>query len=466
MGGPGVYRFEPLERRGLLLGLGAGQVALLAGAVVASVLAIATWPGLAGAAMATALLAGAGALCRPWAGRPALQWAAIVAGFVSRSRGQASLPPGHRRGATAAALPPDFVPGLRVCELPATADDAGLGAVWDRRSGTLSGLLRSRGGAFCLADEQEKAALLAGWAGVLEALAARQGSLATVQWCQRALPADGEALLAHLRKEGSRAAPGFGGQLDLVAAAGARSWRHETLLVLTVRAHQGRASAPAPEDVAVLRDELRSLRSHMRAIGLVCEGALGPRAAARALGDQLVPGLGQRQPGPYPWPLAWEEHWDAVRVDGLWHRTYWVAEWPRSGVGPDFLSPLLMGQGRRAFCVTMAPISPERAARDAESARTAQLADARLRAQGGFLETAKQRRQAEAVQGREAELADGRGVFELSGYVSVAASGRAELQAAGAELERSAASAQLRLRPLYGQQREALYRALPLGRGL
>jgi hypothetical protein len=94
------------------------------------------------------------------------------------------------------------------------------------------------------------------------------------------------------------------------------------------------------------------------------------------------------------------------------------------------------------------------------------MADAQLRAQGGFLETAQHRRQVEAVEGREAELADGRGAFRFAGYVTVSAPGRSELEQACSELERAAGAARLNLRPLFGQQREALTWALPFGRGV
>ena len=82
------------------------------------------------------------------------------------------------------------------------------------------------------------------------------------------------------------------------------------------------------------------------------------------------------------------------------------------------------------------------------------------------METARHRRQAEAVEGREEELADGRGAFQLAGYVWVSAESKEELRRSCAELERSAGAARLCLRALYGQQREALIWALPFGRGL
>jgi hypothetical protein len=274
--------------------------------------------------------------------------------------------------------------------------------------------------------------------------------------------------LGHLQRGGDAASPGFAGHVALLERVGAKSWRHETLLLIAVRCRaraRGRHARLSDEDADALRNQVRSLRAQMRNVGLVCEGVLDQAGAAVALGGFLVPGL-DRHPGAHPWPLALEEHWADVRADGSWHRTYWVAEWPRSSVGPDFLSPLLIGTGRRSFSVVMAPVPPERAERDAQSSRTAQVADAKLRAQGGFLETARQRRQAEALEGREERLVDGRGVFKLAGYFTVSGSDKVALEAACADLERAAGAAKVSLRLLYGQQKEALTWALPFGRGL
>jgi hypothetical protein len=82
------------------------------------------------------------------------------------------------------------------------------------------------------------------------------------------------------------------------------------------------------------------------------------------------------------------------------------------------------------------------------------------------LETARHRRQAEAVEGREERLVDGRGVFKMSGYFTVSGSDKAALEAACSDLERAAGAAKVSLRLLYGQQKEALTWSLPMGRGV
>ena len=355
-------------------------------------------------------------------------------------------------------------PGAYLSELPPSDGQGQMGVLVDVQAGTAAAVLRARGGSFCLVDDTDKQRRQAAWAGVLESVSSHRSELLRLQWCQRARPADSDPLMAHLGRSGDPTSPGYGGHVALLEGAGQRAWRHETFVVVAVRCPVRRRRLDR-HGAGILRNEVRALRTRLHNAGIGCDGVLDGPGLAVALGSFLVPGL-DRSPRAHPWPLAFEEHWGELRADGHWYRTYWVAEWPRSHVGPDFLSPLLVGRGRRCFSVVMAPVPPERAIRDAESSRTAQVADAQLRAQGGFLETAQHRRHAEAVEGREAELADGRGAFLFAGYVTVAADDQAELAEACSELERAAGAARLCLRPLFGQQREALTWALPFGRGV
>jgi hypothetical protein len=463
---PRSYRFEPLDRRGVLLGLGASQVVVLVMAVVVALGFVTSWPGGGGFAAAAFTLTVGGLLCRPVAGRAPPQWLRMAASFASHRRTVAPAPPALSPGVALRLPAKTFVPGVYLCELPASGGHAPVGALLDEKSGTAAAILRAKGGSFCLLDDVDKEHKLAAWAAVLESFSASRSSLVRLQWCQRVFCVDSAPLIAHLHQTGDPASPGYNGHASLLGTVGRATWRHETLVVVTVRC-RGRSGRgrPSPEGAAALRNEVSALRARMHGAGLACEGVLDGPGAAVALANFLVPSL-VRAPGSYPWPLAVEERWGELRADGFWHRTYWVAEWPRSRVGPDFLSPLLVGTGRRSFSVVMAPVPPERAQRDAESSRTSQVADAQLRAQGGFLETARQRRQSEALEGREAELADGRGVFELAGFVTVSASERGQLDAASSELERAAGAAKLSLRRLYGQQKEALTWVLPFGRGL
>lgn len=164
--------------------------------------------------------------------------------------------------------------------------------------------------------------------------------------------------------------------------------------------------------------------------------------------------------------MATESHWASVRTDGTWHATYWVAEWPRVEIGADFLGPLLLGPVRRSVSVVMEPVSPSKAIRQVEQARTADVADSELRRRGGFLATARRAKESELVVRREAELADGHAAVRFSGYVTVSAPSE-ELLADGCDAtEQAAGQSRLELRRLFGDQERALGCTLPLCRGL
>jgi hypothetical protein len=167
-----------------------------------------------------------------------------------------------------------------------------------------------------------------------------------------------------------------------------------------------------------------------------------------------------------PWPMAMEEEWGRVRVDGLLHTTFWVAEWPRTDVRSDFLAPLLLGSTRVALSVVMEPLGPEKAVRKVEASRTADLADTELRRRGGFMSTARHSRESEVLVRREAELADGHASFRYSGFITVTAASDAEMEAACDVVQQAASQARLVIRKLYGDQAGAYTCTLPLARGL
>jgi hypothetical protein len=167
-----------------------------------------------------------------------------------------------------------------------------------------------------------------------------------------------------------------------------------------------------------------------------------------------------------PWPMAMEERWASVRVDGMVHATYWVAEWPRIDVRSDFLAPVVLTSARAAFSVVMEPLGPERAIRKVEASRTADLADSELRRRGGFVSTARHARESEVLARREAELAEGHASFRYSGFVTVSAATDEELASACDTVQHAAGQSRLALRRLYGDQASAYTCTLPLCRGL
>ena len=254
---------------------------------------------------------------------------------------------------------------------------------------------------------------------------------------------------------------------QLVAEAGISTQSHRAWMVLAV----GGSHRPGPQSERSLNDlrrELRLLDGQLRNADLQAGPPLGLddlRGLVAAAHRQARPGAGDRHRGG-PWPMAIDEAWGVFRADATWHATFWVSEWPRVEVNPDFLTPLLLCDGRRTVSVVMAPVPAERASREVRAARAADVADEELRARAGFLPGARRRREAEGVIRRESELAEGHAEYRFSGYVTVTAADREGLEAACVETEQVAQRAHLELRRLYGRQAEAFTWTLPLARGL
>jgi hypothetical protein len=167
------------------------------------------------------------------------------------------------------------------------------------------------------------------------------------------------------------------------------------------------------------------------------------------------------------WPLATSTGWSRYRVESAWHTVYWVREWPRTPVGPDFMAPLLLRtRSMRTVSMVMEPITPLRARREVEAARVADASDEQVRQRAGFVTSIRRQREQEQVLARERELADGHSDVRFSAYVLVSAESEDELEAACVEVEQQAGQARLELCRLDGDQDVAFTYCLPLGRGL
>jgi hypothetical protein len=128
---------------------------------------------------------------------------------------------------------------------------------------------------------------------------------------------------------------------------------------------------------------------------------------------------------------------------------------------------LLGTQTVRTVSIVVEPIAPERSRRAAEAAVTSDEADDVRRESKGFRLTAKQRRQRQATERREEELADGHEELRYAGYVTVSARSKEALLDSCAEVEQAARQSRLELTPCWGEQDVAFAQsALPIGRGL
>lgn len=462
---PTRYRFGPLERRGVVAGWRGGQLGLIAAALVASVLVIRALPSVAGAACAVVLVGAAVAAATwPIAGRSAEEWAPDALRHATSTIGRSTK---RRRG-----------PFSTLSVLPVDVGGANTHAAVVRDAATrrFTCVLPASATGFVLLGEDEKEARVAAWSGLLAALARQGSAVHRLQWVARSLPDDGTEARRYLA-DAAVLAPGHAARRSyrtLLEHEQPAAHVHEVFLSVTIdstrsaRAVRGAGGGDVGACAVLLR-EAASMRRLLSDAGIDAGAVLGPAgfdtAVRRAFeASPGPPGAGRT--GVWPWPMAAEPSWSCLRVDGTWHATYWVAEWPRRDVGPDFLGPLLVSDVRRTMSLVMEPMSALEAARHVEQARTADIADAELRRRGGFLSTARRTREEEVLVHRERELAEGHAHYRFAGYVTVSAADPEALDVACGRTEQAAGRAGLELRRCYGDQDRAFACTLPLGRGL
>jgi hypothetical protein len=488
------YRFGPLERRGVLVGLRATQLAFLgtggllvvtAGRVFAPTVALAV-------ALFISLMVAFAAFV-PIGGRALDEWVPVfgqwvLSGITGRRRFVSGRP---LDGLTAVLEPqpefPSLLKGITILAHPVPGSGARIGIVKDARNGTFTGLLAVRGKSFALLDGPEKARRLASWAGILAGLAREGGVVHRLQWVERTVPDPGDEIGNYLKDNiavplDSVIARSY---LEVVDEAGPVTQQHETFVALQIHAARSaravKAAGGGDEGACeLLRRELAALSTKLVSAEVTVEGALTPRLVASALRTGFDPSCREalaksasRLPDSEGTsvvnaaPMATEVSWSSYRSDEAWHRTYWIAEWPRIDADPDFLAPLMLRTERmRTVSLTMEPISPLKAIRTVESARTSAAADEELRNRAGFVTTARRSREQEALASHERDLGDGHAFYRFAGFVTVSAPDPDELERACGEIEEAAGRSFLDIRRLSGEQDVAFTYTLPLCRGL
>jgi hypothetical protein len=495
---PVAYRFGPLEQRGLLAGLHGSQILVVAGGVAASLGIVGSMRSLRAVVPAVLLVSAAlAAAFAPLGPRTPDRWLPLVARHLwrrlrGRSRFVSEAPVlGHtlRGGPPTAA--PDTLRGVSLLSMagnPALASGvpSGIGILKDARAGTYTGVLQVRGRPFALLDAAGQARAVEAWASILASFGRDRSPLRRLQWIERTLPDTGEDVARHLGESMrlSFADEAVRAYLGLIEENRPATQRHEALVAVQIDRARATPALRQHRDpdvgaYGVLARELEALAGRLQAADLQVEGALPPRAVAQVIRLTFEPaarvGLALRTanqgaPGVQPasmWPLATSTGWSRYRVESAWHTVYWVREWPRTPVGPDFMAPLLLQtRSMRTVSMVMEPIPPLRARREVEAARMADASDERVRQRAGFVTSIRRQREQEQVLARERELADGHSDVRFSAYVLVSAGSEEELEAACAEVEQQAGQARLELCRLDGDQDVAFTYCLPLGRGL
>lgn len=492
-----TYWFGPLERRGLLGAIRAGQAAWLVAGTLFAVVVLDRAPSPGGVLAALASLSVAtGACFLPLSGRSPAEWAPLAWAFaVRRLRGRTRfLSPAATAGALARGLAPGAgsvvrppapaappeCDGVRIVE--ADYHHRTIGVLSEQAGRRLTAVLACRVLAFSLLDAEAQERRLARWGHVLSGLGG--SAVRRIQWIERTAPAPGDELArwVHSERDPSvplRGTPMIDSYLELIGSTSQATQAHEILIAVQVDARRARdrGGSALPR---TLVEAAERVAKGLQAAEVTVLGALGTRQLARTLRTAFDPYAGGElahlqaaDPGrdgpdePGAWPLGAREAWDHYRSDGAVHATYWIGAWPRVEVSPLFMDALLGSSSAvRSVAVTFEPLAAARSTREVEAAITRDRADRELRTRFGQSETARQRQARESTARREAELAAGHGEVRLSGFVTVSGRDPDDLRRSCSEVLDLAARAHLELHRLYGQQAHAFTFTLPLGRGL
>jgi Putative type VII ESX secretion system translocon, EccE len=490
------YRFGPLEKRTLLGPLTVSQVAILGSAALLGIVCLYTLPTVLSLLVGLgALMIAGGSIALPIAGRSAADWTPVVARWFLRSwrhgEGFRSTAPaaGIRTDAHEAyekSLPPELS-DVDLLAFPYGGEEVGV--IRDGREGTYTAALAVRAGSFALRDSSEQVRILEQWGGVL-ASCSREGSpLRRLQWIERTPPGEGDALASYLQEKRDRTVPvestAVSSYIELLEAAAPVTQEHEVLIALQIDTKRAgrelKRFGGGDEGAArLLLREAENLARRLTSAEINVFGLLRPRQYAEVIKDAFDPfghqgrrraSIGEpEREGVDPLlmgPQAEQATWSTYRTDSAFHRTYWVCAWPRSEVGATFLAPLLMQSAAvRTVSVTIEPVPYSRAMRNAEMATTANLADEVERERQGFITTARDRRQQQAIASREAELAEGFAEVRVAPFITVSAKNDEALEHTSGNVEHGAQLARLELQPMYGEQDAGFANTLPICRGL
>ncbi|MFE4664548.1 SCO6880 family protein [Streptomyces sp. NPDC056716] len=476
-----TVKFPHRSRRGILLGLSLPQL-LLTSAALALLMVTVVSTGLTGAVLGAPLWVACAVLVLVRRrGRPLIDWAPIVVRHAQRRRtGQmlwlARPVTRPRRDGTL------HLPGTSASLRLVTPHGSQAAAVHDPHRRTLTAVARVSSRAFALLDPATQHAHVSGWGRALASIS-RTGNIAAIQVLERTVPDSGDTLTRHWTHHGQPGTP-VAGQVyaDLVAAAGPAAAPHEAYLAISLDLHAARrlisqAGGGLPGAFTVLEQTTASVTQAVRSAGLTVTGwltateiaavirtAYDPKAAPR-LQQWSTSGRAETDPAAAG-PVVQVEHHDRVITDTARHATYWIENWPRTETSPGFLHGLLFSAGvRRTLSLIYVPQQLDAALRDVQRTKASIVADAGERRRRGQVDSEADSIEYADARTRERQLIAGHADVDLTGLLTVSAETDALLDAACAQVETAAGSAQVDLRRLDYQQPDALTTAaLPLAR--
>ncbi|MFE7302641.1 SCO6880 family protein [Streptomyces sp. NPDC057579] len=480
---PLTVKFPHRSRRGILLGLSLAQLVLVSCALALLLVTVVS-TGLLGAIALTPLWAAVTTLVAVRRhGRSLIDWAPIVLRYARRRRTGQTLwrvRPVTRPRQDGILHLPGSAASLRVVTPGDSTNQAA--AVHDPHQQTLTAVARVSSRAFALLDPATQNHNVAGWGRALAGIA-RTGHVATVQVLERTVPDSGDTLTRHWTQQGNPQTP-VAGQIysELVASAGPAAAPHEAYLAISLDLKAAKrlisqAGGGLTGAFTVMEQTTSSIAQAARSAGLTVIGWLSAREIAAVIRTAYDPkalsalqqwspsGQAEAEPAAAG-PVVQVEEYDRLATDTARHATYWVEDWPRTETTPGFLHGLMFTTGvRRTLSLIYVPQGIESAMRDVQRKKAAIIADANERARRGQVDSEADSVEYADVKTRERQLIAGHADVALTGLLTVSAETDALLDAACAQIETAAVTAQVDLRRLNYQQPDAFtLGALPLAR--
>src|SRR3954452_12669332 len=356
-----TYLFGPRDRRVLLLGLRAPQLALITVAALSLLLGLISQSSYGGWLGVLVALATVSAAFVPVQGRPLVDWLRPLANFIyGRVPGQGN----YLGGPWAMHAPTQSnrdlaLPGIGG-RVRVRSFDAGHGEVAViRQGGRWTAILQVTAPAYPLADRATQQERVAAWGSLLAQLGQEGSRLAAIQWLERTIPDSGRGLEDWWHAKGDPTSASARDYEQLIASAGPASTRHETFVAVSIEERRCRravrAAGGGPDGISqVLVNELSWVESGLRRCDVQVTGWLGPVDLGRLVRTQYDPGSTQRidtrQRHGFgrgmdlgaAGPMAASSTFTRYRTDSGFHAVYWVAAWPRMQVQAAWLYPLLV----------------------------------------------------------------------------------------------------------------------------
>jgi len=480
---PTTYTFGRRDRGGLLLGFKASQLMVMAGGFGAVLLGLVTAGSRGGTVGLVVLFCAGFVALYPIQGMPAVDWIRPIINHVrGRAHGAHVFLGGRWSIHRTRGMPRIDLPGLgqrlRCYTVIGTRGPIAILRMDDR----WTVIVEVRGSNYVLADRATQERRITAW-GALLSQAGQEGShIAAVQWLERTIPDSGQELADWWQARGDHESPYADTYAELIAGAGPAATRHESFIAVSIDAHKLRRpirqAGGGPDGTGkVLLNELAWIKDALGRAEIEVLGDLTPPQLARLVRTQYDPAATlylDRRPRPIvvpdvtAGPMAAQTHWDHYRSDSGFHAVFWIAEWPAVPVEAAWIYPLIAAGGvRRTVSVTCEPIPPSRSLRELRSQRVAKRADDAQRRRLGQVETAQDDEEYAAIERRERELVRGHTEYRFTGWITVTAADRDQLEAACAQMEQAAVRSALEVRRVYGEVDQAfLLGALPLTQGV